>query len=271
MRLKRSVPTNVAALQFSPILLDAESNLSALSEHLAACDAELVVMPELCTSGYFFADAEELAQCAEPADGTLAELLRDTALARRMILVAGFAEEDGGRFFNSALTVLPDGSLRVYRKVHLFGREKLFFTPGDGGFPVVEWDRLVLGTMICYDWRFPEALRTLALKGAQIVCHPSDLVAAPRLWQPVMRTRAFENRVITITANRNGTETRGDESLTFHGCSQITDVNGDVLAETGEETVGWISADIDASRALNKRFSRHNDIFSDRRPEAYEL
>ena len=262
----------VAALQFQPALLDVDANLSTLESHLQSVDADLAVLPELCTSGYFFRDGEQLQAVAEDLQGPTLQLLRDIATGRGMAVVAGFAERHGAAVYNSAATVLPDGAVHVYRKVHLFAEEKRWFTPGDRGFAVVRWgDRLRLGVMICYDWRFPEAARTLALRGAQVIAHPSNLVAAPRLWKPVMRTRSFENKVFTITANRNGEERRDDERLVFHGCSQIVAPNGTYLEEVDELFEGWLTAQIDPAKADHKAFSEWNDIMADRRPETYEL
>ena len=261
----------VAALQFCPAYMDVASNHAAVTGWLHRCDADLAVLPELCTTGYFFRDADQLHELAMETFPAAVEFLRETAREKRMILVAGIAEPCGGLVYNSACTFLPDGQYHTYRKVHLFAEEKRIFTPGDLGFPVIRWNTLVLGTMICYDWRFPEAMRTLALKGAQVVTHPSNLVAAPALWKPVMVTRSVENRVFTVTANRNGTEVRGDDSLVFHGSSQIVDGGGRVLSEADDSFEGWITADIDPGKAENKRFSPWNDIFDDRRPETYEL
>lgn len=262
----------VSALQFSPAFLDVDENLRTLSAWLESSHADLVVLPELCTTGYFFHDGDQLRTVAEPADGHSCTFFRDMAREHECAVVAGFAERDGDAIYNSALTAFPDGSSHVYRKVHLFAEEKLHFTPGDSGFPVYAWgDRLRLGVMICYDWRFPEAARTLALKGAQVIAHPSNLVAAPRHWKPVMRARSFENKVFTVTANRNGEERRGEERLVFHGCSQIIAPNGTTLEEVEETYEGWLSADITPARADEKAFSRWNDIMTDRRPDMYEL
>ncbi len=259
----------VAALQFHPGLLDCAGNRMRIATHLAACDAQLAVLPELATSGYAFASREEAMSCSETTTGEAATLLRDTARDRGMAIVAGFVERAGDTLYNSALTVLPDGALHVYRKTHLFGREPEVFAEGDTGFVPVQWREAVLGIMICYDWRFPEAPRTLALRGAEILCHPSDLVAAPELWKPVMRTRSFESKVFTITANRIGTEVQDGEELTFHGSSQITAQNGTVLAEADRTFEGWITAEVDPARTRDKSFSPRNDIFSDRRPRYY--
>ncbi len=261
----------VSALQFSPAFMDVDANLASLRSYFDTCEADLAVIPELCTSGYFFHSARKLEEVAETRDGRSVQFFRDMASKKEMIVVAGFAEREDDRFYNSAVIALPDGRVDFYRKIHLFAEEKSMFTPGDLGFRVIEYQGLILGTMICYDWRFPEAARTLALKGAHVLAHPSCLVAAPELWKPVMRTRAFENRVFTVTADRNGSESRGDETLVYHGCSQITGSNGGLLADVDEQFVGWLSADIDFRKAERKHFSEWNHIFTDRRPETYEL
>jgi len=250
--------------------MNKEENHHLLSGWFESCDADIAVLPELCTTGYFFHNPGVLREQAEPADGRSVRFFIDAAREYNMIVVAGFAERDGDAMYNSAVTAFPDGQTRIYRKVHLFAEEKTMFTPGDRGFEVYHWgDRLRLGVMICYDWRFPEAARALTLRGAQVIAHPSNLVAAPRLWKPVMRTRSFENKVYTATANRNGVERRGEEELTFHGCSQIVAPNGTVLEEVDEQYEGWLRAEIDPSRADEKAFSRWNDIITDRRPEMY--
>ncbi len=260
----------ISALQCCPVFLEVEENLQVLSGWLESCDADVVVLPELCTTGYFFHDTAQLEEVAEPADGRTVRFFTEAAREHNMALVAGFAERDGDAIYNSAVTIFPDGSRHIYRKVHLFAEEKKHFTPGNRGFEVYSWgDRLRLGVMICYDWRFPEAARTLTLRGAQVIAHPSNLVAAPRLWKPVMRTRSFENKVFTATANRTGEERRGEERLVFHGCSQIIAPNGTTLEEVDEQFEGWLTADIDPARADEKAFSSWNNIITDRRPEMY--
>jgi len=123
--------------------------------------------------------------------------------------------------------------------------------------------------MICFDWIFPEAARTLALKGADIICHPSNLVLP--YCQTAMVTRCLENHVFAITANRIGTEQRGVRTLTFTGGSQVTDTKGKILhrASTDREEVAVI--EIDPQLAQDKHATANNHIFNDRRPEMYEL
>jgi predicted amidohydrolase len=234
-------------------------------------EADLLVIPELAASGYFFTSAEELREFAErPESGDFCGWVRGLAEARGLVAVAGFAElGDDDRLYNSAIVALPDRSYTVYRKTHLFYKEHLVFAPGDTGFGVVEWNGVRIGTMICYDWRFPEATRTLALRGADVIAHPSDLVAAKHLWGPTMRTRALENKVVIVTANRCGTEEHAGETLTFSGESQITAMNGKVLAEASADEECVIVAEVDPFATRNKSFNEYNDILRDRRPEMY--
>lgn len=233
---------------------------------------DLLVIPELAHTGYFFTDRDELLELAEnPENGVFCEWLRELAAGRGGVVVAGFAERDtNDRLYNSAFVALPDGNWRVYRKTHLFYKEKLIFEPGDSGFFVVEWEGCRIGTMICYDWRFPEAARTLALRGADVIAHPSNLVAAASLWGPAMSTRSLENKVITVTANRWGLDVLGDEKLGFSGESRVIGMNGAVLAVAGPEDDCIVTAEADPAATRNKAFSDFNNIFTDRRPECYE-
>ena len=125
--------------------------------------------------------------------------------------------------------------------------------------------------MICYDWRFPEAIRTLALAGADVVAHPSNLVVSASVWGPVMSTRAFENRVVCATANRFGVEVVGEESVAFTGESRIIQANGDVLAIADPAEERLLHADVDHIATRRKSFNDFNDIFADRRPDLYRL
>ena len=119
--------------------------------------------------------------------------MTEAAAASGTVFIAGLAERAGDRFFNSSVLVRPDGSREVYRKVHLFMDEKSLFEPGDLGFPVFEACGTTVGMMICFDWIFPEAARSLALAGAEILCHPSNLLLP---WgQAAMITRRPEMAV----------------------------------------------------------------------------
>ena len=121
--------------------------------------------------------------------------------------------------------------------------------------------------MICFDWRFPESARKLALLGAQIICHPSNLVL-PHCPNSMV-VRALENNVFTITADRVGVENRTGEKLEFIGKSRIISPDGTVLGELGTEEPGFLAVEIDPALADDKNVTPRNDLFDDRRPEFY--
>ncbi|MCD4651778.1 MAG: beta-ureidopropionase, partial [Candidatus Cloacimonetes bacterium] len=180
----------------------------------------------------------------------------------------GFAEKVDNNVYNSSMIVTPDGKIRVYRKTHLFDSEKLLFEPGNTGF-FVEKDTsgISLGMMICFDWIFPESARTLALKGAQVICHPVNLVLP---WcQEAMKTRCVENLVFAITANRTGTECVGGKTLTFTGQSQITSARGEILYRAGKDTEELHILEINPEDALEKHVTDRNHVLQDRREEFY--
>lgn len=261
----------VSILQYEPTLLDVDGNISKLTALMRNLKTDLVVLPELAATGYVFQSPDEVSRVAESIpEGRTFKAMQDLAIIGDVSIVYGFAEKDGDRYFNSAALVNPDGSWHVYRKTHLFFREKLYFQPGDTGFQVYQAKHgITVGLMICYDWQFPEAMRSLALKGAQIICHPSNLVLP---WcQQAMITRSLENRVFSVTANRIGTETNGDQSLWFSGQSQIIATKGEIMVRMGETDVGVRTCVIDPTVASDKASTPMNHVFTDRRPELYDL
>lgn len=259
----------------SPSYLDVASNLGKAHDLLTGVEADLIVLPEFFTSGYFFNSTEDAASVAEEIPGgRTVEQLQQWATATGATLVAGLVERSGDMLYNSAAVVAPGGYVGTYRKTHLYYEEKTHFAPGDTGLRVFDLETRSgeayrLGVMICFDWFFPEAARTLALQGADIIAHPSNLVL-PHCPQ-AMPIRALENRVFTVTANRTGTETNGAEELTFIGQSLICDPGGEVLLQTGPEGDALGSVEIDAKKARKKSLNAHNDLFSDRRPAAYAV
>jgi len=258
----------VGFFQFRPLFGRVSQNLLKCTTALRAVQADLVVLPELAFSGYYFRDRAEVKALAEdaadsPTLSTLAALCRE----RRFHLVAGFAEKRRDKCFNSAALIGPDGLLHVYRKLHLFNDEKDWFDPGDTPPTVQQVNGARVGVMICFDWIFPEVARSLALQGADIVCHPSNLVLGH--CQQAMRTRCIENRVFAITANRFGVDTRPHGRLKFTGRSQIVDPCGGVAAQAPAQRLSLQVIDIDLSTARNKQITRTNDVLGDRRPEHY--
>ena len=259
----------VGFLQFAPKFGEKEWNVKRIEEFLTQKDADLWVLPELCTTGYQFTKKSELLELAEPvARGPSIQALLRFAREKHTYLVLGFAERDGENFYNSAAVLGPEGVLGVYRKVHLFFQERHWFSPGNLPFSVVKIKGIPVGVMICYDHMFPEAARVLALKGAWILAHPANFVL-PGLGQLTMRVRALENRVFAVTANRVGTEARAEPALTFTGMSQIVSPKGEILATGGKETEEAVVVEINPAEAEDKYLTPLNHIFRDRRPEFY--
>ena len=258
----------VAFVQGRPAFGKTEANLEKGLALAATADAELVVIPELWSTGYVFSSHAEVAALAEDArTGATARALAWAAKREKRHYLAGFAEVARGRYYNSAMLVGPAGVKAVYRKLHLFEREQEWFERGDLPLEVYKVGAARVGMLICYDWRFPEAARALALLGADVIAHPSNLVYPNA--QTAMLTRALENRVYIVTANRTGTETRPGGSVPFTGRSQVAAPDGSPLvrARKSEETA--VAVDLDLARARNKELTRLTAMFSNRRPEHY--
>ncbi len=265
----------VAVLQYDPRYLETDSNLDAVESMLGGIRADLIVLPELFATGYFFRSAGDLESVAEPVpEGKTVERLVRWAREHQTAVVAGLPELCAGKYFNSAVVVDPTGYRGRYRKLHLYYEENLLFAPGNVGLPVFDMmdgngSAYRLGVMICFDWIYPEVARTLALEGADIIAHPSNLVRkdCPR----AMPIRALENHVFTATANRIGRESKGDEQLEFIGQSLICGPNGDVLASLDRHQVGISMAELDAHASRDKRITAQNTLLADRRADAYVL
>jgi predicted amidohydrolase len=231
--------------------------------------ADLIVLPELATSGYLFGSKKEVKYVSEsPESGPTALLFKRLAKENDCSYVVGFSEVENDKFYNSAMLVNPDGKIFVYRKTHLFYEEKKWFEPGNTGLRVFEAKGGVkVGLMICFDWIFPEAARTLALNGAEIIAHPANLVLP---WcQQAMITRSLENRVFSVTANRTGLEQNNDSELYFTGQSQILTTKGEILNRMNEIEEAVYVTEIETEKANNKDVTEFNNIFADRRTEMY--
>jgi predicted amidohydrolase len=260
----------IGFLQFEPKHLDPAFNTRFIREYLDGADFELLVLPELANTAYLHDDKEALLAASEPADGTGLFLngLIATAREHNACIISGFSEREGSRLYNSAVAVDESGVINHYRKAHLFYKEKRLFKTGNTGFSVFGYKGVIIGTMICFDWFFPESARTLALKGAQIIAHPANLVLP---WcQTAMVTRSLENRVFTISANRIGMETSQDEELEFTGASQILDPNGKHLFQADERSIQLAIVEVEPENALDKHLNAFNDLFEDRKPIYYK-
>ena len=259
----------VGYLQFDPVFGEVAHNLDLITARLEEAEADLLVLPELCASGYQFVSQEEVFRLAEPVpDGATTKRLVEIAARRGMTIVAGLPERDGRHCFNSAVVVGPKGFIGCYRKTHLFFEETLWFTPGDSGFHVWDIGMAKVGVMICFDWYYPESARTLALQGADIIAHPSNLVL-PHC-PDSMVTRCLENRVFSVTANRIGSEARGGKDrLTFIGLSEVVSPRGRILHRAPRETEDLTIVEIDPGEARIKALNDYNDLLRDRRPALY--
>lgn len=261
----------VGVFQFAPEFGNVQANLDTIENAVRNAHADLIVLPELCTTGYQFTSAEEVKSLAEPVRGG-ESVRRFESVCRKngFYLVAGIAESEEGVCYNSSVLIGPGGWIGTYRKIHLFLEEKLWFRPGNLGFGVWDAGPARIGMMICFDWIFPESSRTLALAGADILCHPANLVLP--YCPDAMVTRSIENRVFTITANRVGSEKRGGrEELRFIGKSQVTGVKGEILARLGGHEQALRTVEIFPPAARDKKITEMNDVFGDRRPEEYRM
>ena len=259
----------VSCGQFLPTFGDTRANLSTVEKMVREADADLIVFPELCTSGYEMKDRHEVLALALDIDsGKEIAHLKSLASQTATHIALGFPEIAGERLFNSSALIEPNGRVTSYRKLHLFDREKNLFDPGDAAPPVVETEIGKVGMMICFDWIFPETARILALGGVHVICHPSNLVLA--YCQRAMFARSVENGVFTMTCNRIGSETRTDRTLTFTGGSQILSHRGAMLAQASTDREEIISAEIEPKLADNKMITALNDLLGDRRVVFYE-
>ena len=264
----------IGFLQFQPQFGKPEENISKINELISDKDFDLLVLPELANSGYLFSDKKELKELSEKiGSGKFCKALKEISFEKDAFIVSGICERDGKTYYNSAVLVCPDGKIFTYRKIHLFNEEKLWFTPGNKSPKAYEiknkkFGKVKIGMMICFDWIFPETARTLALKGAQIICHSSNLVMS--YCQRAMFTRAVENRVFTITANRTGKDVSGKKELAFTGESVIVSPRGEYLSRGSLDKEEVCIVEINPEEAISKKISLNNDLFKDRRKEFYK-
>ncbi|QET04469.1 MULTISPECIES: nitrilase family protein [Cupriavidus] len=269
----------VASIQMAPHVGSKEENVArslALIGEAAAHGATLVVLPELANSGYVFSSRAEAFALAEPVpDGPTTQAWIDAARRHGIHIAAGIAEREGGRLYNSAVLVSPEGHLGTYRKLHLWGEENLFFEPGDKGLPVFHTEFGRLGIVVCYDGWFPETFRLLAMQGADIVAMPTNWVPMPN--QPADRPAmantlamagAHSNGLTIVCANRVGVE-RGQP---FIGQSLIVGADGWPMAgpaSRDREEILYARVDLNVARRA-RQISAFNHVLRDRRRDLYD-
>lgn len=258
----------ISFVQLAPVLGDVQATIQKIDRLIRHCEiADILVLPELCNSGYNFHSYEQAWETSEEVeDSVFVQYLKSKCEEFDFYIVSGFNERDKQVLYNSAILVGPQGYIGTYRKLHLFMNEKDYFKPGNLGLPVFNIGLCKIGMLVCFDWIFPEVWRILALRGAEIICHPSNLVL-PGFAQRAVPIHALTNRVYVVTANRIGTE----GNLSFTGLSTIANPEGDVIVQASQikEEVGL--KDIDITMARDKMVTPRNDVFGDRRPKEYSL
>ena len=254
---------NAAAIQFTVKQGDVDANLAYVREALvrvAAQGANLALLPEMWSSGFSYKNLNELALRTQ---GIVDELLELSARLK-LVIIGSMPEPNGDKVFN-AVYVIDNGSLAgVYRKMHLFsllGEERAF--SGGDSWLLAETSIGKVGVIICYDLRFPELSRRLAVEGAQVICVPAQW-PKPRQehWRTLLRARAMENQLFIVACNACGIIGK----LDFFGMSMIIDVKGEVLVEAGEGE-GEIVASLDMQAMTDWR--AQIPCFNDRKPECY--
>ena len=261
----------LAVIQFTPAFKKKEDNIVQIQGLIKTLEADIIVLPELCTTGYFFLSRMETGEMAEPVSGPTCAFFQDMSRQTGAVVIAGFIEKDGKNIYNSCIIATPNNKApRIYRKTHLFYKEPLCFDQGNTGFFVVhDPDRDIrIGPMICYDWRFPESARVLTLLGADLIVCPSNLVT--EAWRTVMPARAIENKVYIAVANRAGVERSADEELLFKGNSAIYDYDGRAIQTAGSSDDEIVIAAIFPELTRDKSFNEFNDVLKDRKTKYYK-
>ncbi|KPK64286.1 hypothetical protein AMJ83_03430 [candidate division WOR_3 bacterium SM23_42] len=256
----------VGFVQFNPSFGNKKANFKTVENMLQSVNADVLLLPELFNTGYAFLDKKELGELAEPVQGDTYHFIHDVVKSTKCAIAYGFAERSDNLYYNSMSFITPSGLIASYRKSHLFFEERFIFQPGDTGFNVFEYEHVKFGMMICWDWIYPEAMRTLALKGAQVVLQAANLVTP--YCPDAMVTRAVENRLFIVTADRAGDETRDGKNYHFIGMSQVVAPNGKILERVSEEPCVKV-VELNPATALDKKMNAHNDLFVDRRQDLY--
>jgi predicted amidohydrolase len=256
----------LAAFQMVARTGDVAANLAMIEAAVAeatARGAELLVAPELATTGYGPGDA--MPALCEPADGAQATALAKMATKHGIAVVAGFPERSGGAIYNSAIFAMPDGTRTIYRKCQLYGRyENRLFKPGDAAPALTGFGGLKLGVLICYDVEFPELVRHLALAGADAVLVPTaqpDTSDAPFIAGKVIPVRAFENGIAIVYADHAGADGR----FGYAGRSCIALPDGNDAARAAASGSEVIVADYDPAAFTAARTA--NPYLKDRRTD----
>lgn len=268
----------IACLQMEPRVGEKDKNIACslgMIDQAAAAGANLVVLPELCNSGYVFNTRQEAHELAEEIpDGPTCQEWVGAAARHKMHIVAGIAERERSSLYNAAVVVGPEGVIGTYRKNHLWAAENLFFEPGNLGVPVFHTDIGRVAVAVCYDIWFPEIFRLAALQGADILCVPTNWVpmpeqppGLPKMSNILAMAGAHANSMFVAAADRIGTE-RGQP---FIGSSLVVSHTGwPIAGPASEDHAEMLIADANLSDARRKRnWNDFNQVLRDRRIDLY--
>jgi len=267
----------VAAIQTIPFFGEKDKNVNRQIELIKQASANgnsLIVLPELGNTGYIFNNRNELEELAEeiPNGPTCQEWL-SVCQEEKVYLCAGIAERDKGKYYDSAVLIGPGGFIGKYRKTHLWDEDKLWFEPGDLGFPIFDLKFGRVGILICYDGWKPEVPRILALQGADIICDPAAWVFVPgvitlenSLSPYIHLAHAHMNNIFMVCSVRAGEE-RG---CAFLGNSCIAGPSGFIAGPASVNKEEIVSAEINLSQSRYKHWSELASVLTDRRVDLYD-
>lgn len=267
----------VAVAQVPAKLGDVRANLDAMAGYMreaAAAGARLLVFPECYLSGYMFDDRASALGAAIGTDSAEMREMAKLCAEHRIEIIVGFLEASGDELYNSAAVIGADGVIGIHRKRHLpfLGADRFVDEPPGTELSLFDTTVGKVGVAICYEIRFPEIMRSLALAGADFIALPTNWpVQSAILAEQFTRVRAAENFIYLLVANRADEE--GD--ATFLGQSQIIDPLGAVIGNSGR-TQGLLTASVDVARARNKAIvvkagEFEVSPFKDRRPATYRI
>jgi predicted amidohydrolase len=270
---------SVGLVQIGTEPFDVEANRELTAKSAAAAferGADIVILPEMVVHGYV-ADWKKLFPLAEPVGGPTVRSWSELAAEAGGYVVGGFCEREGEALYNAAVAVGPEGTILHYRKMHLFAEEKIAFRPGNLGFPVVPTRFGNIGVCVCYDLRFVEVVRILALRGADLVCVPTAWLPGfdterwdqrgmcPQAWGAVHQANLSQVFIACASqAGRHG-------ELEFLGSSCLADPYGKLAAGPlpgSEDAIEVTEIDIGASKRaqvradlITPRADRRTDVY----------
>ena len=253
----------------------------ALMEKAIKEKVKIVCFVECCLTDFFaMRNNRDYDYCFDQIPNELTEDVFTLTKEHPISVILPYGEFDGVTYYNTAAFIARGELLGKYRKIHIPGAwvpeagvvifEKQYFTPGNLGYPVYDFDGVKVGVQICYDRFFPEGYRALALKGAQIVFNPTALAyrgveMRVLTWEPLLRIRSVENNVFVVAVNRGGLENDVD----FAGESSIINpIAGEVIVKTKTKGDELITAEIDLDDILEAK--KNAPVFRDRRPSEYK-